>query len=59
MKTYDLILDEKNKKVLVKKLHNQPMTKREKQRLHRTIRVIETAKQNVEFNQQHKNNIFM
>lgn len=59
MKTYDLILDKKNKRVLVKKLHNKPMTKREKQRLHRTIRVIETAKQNVELNQQHGNNIFM
>lgn len=59
MKTYDLILDKKNKRVLVKKLHNKPMTKQERKRLVRTIRVIETAKQNVELNQQHGNNIFM
>lgn len=59
LKTYDLILDEKNKRVLVKKLYNKPMTKQERKRLVRTIRVIETAKKNVEFNQQHGNNIFM
>lgn len=54
---YKLLLDDKNKKVLTKKLYNQPMTVKEKKRLHRTKKIIQDANNEVKFNQRYENKI--
>lgn len=61
MKTNKLILDVKNQEVLVKKLYNQKMTRKEVKRLHRTTRIIERSYLKVQINiknEKKANNIF-
>lgn len=61
MKTYNLFLDIKNQEVLVKKLNNQKMTRKEVKRLHRTTRIIEMSYIKVQVNARNEkkaNNIF-
>lgn len=54
MKKHKLLLDKSNQSVLVKKLQGVKMSKRETQKLHRTVRIIQKRQTSIENNKKNE-----